>query len=263
MKRKLSILCIAFSLGAFSVVSCAKKDNELSLSAVLENPTTQDIEPKIVAAAMVTDSYPKPIIIKKEPEKLPPPGIELETEIKEPEPVAVVEKEEPPKEEPVTPPAPPVAQKEPEPVVPAQPAPQDDEYTRSVGEVGAIVSKETFEEDKRTVLHIIDQLDTCMKNMDYKTWVTFLDPESVRYWSQKANLQKAASQLPVRGLKLNSLEDYFKYVFVGARKGRRVDEIRYETDSQVKAVQVNGTNDTVYYNFKKSNGVWKLHLPPL
>ncbi|MBO7639238.1 MAG: hypothetical protein J6S91_09715 [Treponema sp.] len=140
---------------------------------------------------------------------------------------------------------------------------KNEEYERSVGKsTTAAVTMQVFEEDKKDILNIISKLDTVMKNRDYKTWLTYLNDESIRYWSNRSNLAKAETRLPVKGLQLTNLEDYFKYVFIPSRSGRRVDEIRYENDKQVKAVQVNGSTDVVYYNFEKNaNGVWKLRLP--
>ncbi|MBR6154561.1 MAG: hypothetical protein IKQ43_09025 [Treponema sp.] len=140
---------------------------------------------------------------------------------------------------------------------------KNEEYERSVGKsTTSAVTMQVFEEDKKDILNIISKLDTVMKNRDYKSWLTYLNDESIRYWSNRKNLAKAESRLPVKGLQLSNLEDYFKYVFIPSRSGRRVDEIRYENDKQVKAVQVNGSTDVVYYNFEKNaNGVWKLRLP--
>lgn len=135
----------------------------------------------------------------------------------------------------------------------------DDEYTRSTSAVS--VSKEVFNEDKSRILNIIKDLDTYMKNMDYRGWISYLDADSLNYWSKRQNLQKAANRLPKKGLRLNTIEDYFKFVFIPARAGHTVDEIRYETKSLVKAVQVQNNTDVVYYNFHKVNDQWKVVLP--
>lgn len=158
----------------------------------------------------------------------------------------------------------PVVIEEPEPVQEIEEEPivvekTDDEYTRSTTAVS--VSKEVFNEDKSRILNIIKDLDTYMKNMDYRGWISYLDSDSLNYWSKRQNLQKAANRLPKKGLRLNTIEDYFKFVFIPARAGHTVDEIRYETKSLVKAVQVQNNTDVVYYNFHKVNGQWKLVLP--
>ena len=102
-----------------------------------------------------------------------------------------------------------------------------------------------------------------MRQKNYKKWVTYLDDESIKYWQNKTNLQNISSKLPIRGLKLSSLEDYFNYVFIGSRVGRTVDQIRYVTDSYVNAVQERDGKDIVYYTFRKVNGDWKVHLRTL
>ena len=177
----------------------------------------------------------------------------------------VVEAEKPLVDEPVV--------EQPEGVV-AEPTVQaeDDEYSRSVG--GISVSRDTFAEDKETILRIISELDVIMKDpgstKSYNAWVGYVDQESVDYWKLRKNLQKAEKRLPVKGIKLRTLEDYFNNVFVPARAGRTVSEIRYISDSYIKAVQVhNEGNDqqaeqiTVYYYFNKIDGKWMVNIPPI
>ncbi len=163
-------------------------------------------------------------------------------------PVVVEEKQTPPAaDDPV-----------PEPVVQND---ADDEYSRSVGAVS--VSRDTFAEDKARILKIIEDLSKVMRDMDYKSWLTYVDAESINYYSQSSNLKKAQSRLPVKGLKLNNLQDYFKYVFVPARRDRTVTEIRYISDKYIKAIQVQENQDIVYYYFNKINGYWMVHIPPI
>lgn len=151
-------------------------------------------------------------------------------------------------------------QKVPSPV--QQPAVQnDDEYHRSVNDIE--VTKETFAEDKTEIMKIISELASIMTDGDYNSWIKYIDSESVKYWSNPQNLGKASKMLPVKGLRMNNLHDYFTYVFVPSRKGRQVDEIRYISKESVKAVQVSGSTDIVYYYFTKINGTWLVHIPPL
>ncbi len=161
----------------------------------------------------------------------------------------------------ITPPAP-VEEKEiPVETVPPAIVEEDSEYTRSIGEI--TISKDEFEEDKAAIQAIIKELDVVMKNLEYKKWVTFVDEESINYWSKPVNLKKASSKLPKKGLLLRNLEDYFRFVFVPSRAGRDVPEIRYETNTYVKAVQFQDDTDIIYYHFNKINGKWMVHLPPL
>ena len=149
----------------------------------------------------------------------------------------------------------------PQPQAPQKTA-EDLEYERSVG--GADISRDTFEDDKAAILRIIRELSHVMKTLDYKAWVTYLDQESIDYWSRPTNLRKAQARLPIKGLQLKTLGDYFKYVFVPARMGREVTEIRYISPSYIKAVQVTDDDkDIVYYYFNKIDGTWKINIPPL
>ncbi len=148
-----------------------------------------------------------------------------------------------------------------------QPAPKtqaDLEYEKSLGSLASsAISKEMFEEDKAVILQKVEELDLIMRQKNYKKWVTYLDDESIKYWQTKSNLQNISSKLPIKGLKLTSLEDYFNYVFIGSRVGKSVDQIRYVTDTYVNAVQERDGKDIVYYTFRKVNGEWKVHLRTL
>ncbi|WP_407428899.1 hypothetical protein [Treponema sp.] len=136
----------------------------------------------------------------------------------------------------------------------------DDEYSRSVGDIQ--ISRDTFIDDKEKILQIIKDLDSIMKNMNYNSWLSYVEPESIDYWKLRKNLQKYEKHLPIKGIKLRDLQDYFKHVFVPSRKGREVTEIRYISDTYIKAVQVrDNQGDLIYYYFNKINGKWMVHLP--
>ena len=76
-------------------------------------------------------------------------------------------------------------------------------------------------------------------------------------------MKEVESKLPVKGLKIAGLRDYFKYIFVPARSGHQVDEIRYISGTLVKAVQVQQDRDIVFYTFEKVNDKWLLKLDTL
>ena len=77
------------------------------------------------------------------------------------------------------------------------------------------------------------------------------------------NLSTRNRSATVKGLRMNSLRDYFTYIFVPSRKGRKVDEIRYDSKTDVKAVQVSKDTDIVYYYFNKVDGKWLVRIPPI
>ena len=215
-----------FFLKTFSLLSLA-----FATVAFVSCKSTKAAPPVVEEAPPVVEKAPEP-----EPAPEPP----------KPEPVVVKEPEPAPKvEEPAPEPEPPV----------------DTEYLRSVGDVA--VDHDTYTQDKEAVMRIIAELAIIMDDLDYNRWLTYVDNESKTYWSRRANLQKAEKKLPVKGLKLQTLQDYFKHVFVPARKGREVTEIRYVSDTYVKAVQVEEDKDIIFYYFNKIDGKWMLHQPPL
>lgn len=154
----------------------------------------------------------------------------------------------------------PAAQKE----TPKQTSKNDAEYERATKDLkGETVSRDTYEKDKKIILEKIDELNVIMESKNYKAWLSYIEPNSINYWSQKMNLTAASKQLPVKGLQLKTLEDYFNYMFIGSRKGRKIDEIRYISSKSIKAVQVRGDDVVIFYNFKKVNDEWLVELPQL
>ncbi len=155
---------------------------------------------------------------------------------------------------------------------PAPPTPQveeDSEYKRSIGSEKDI-SFDTFSADKATIIEKISELNAIMAKKDYNSWLKYIDPASREYWSQPAHLIKASEKLPknLKGVKLRTLQDYFIYVFIPARRGRQIDEIRYNSKDSIKAVQVSYKDDgtrgvIIYYNFVKQDGDWKVYIPEL
>lgn len=141
----------------------------------------------------------------------------------------------------------------------------DDEYLRSTEELGLNeVSKEEFSEDKNTILQIIHELSEIMERKDTNAWLAYIDEESKKYYSAPANIRKAQKKLPDKTLQLHGIGDYFKYVFIPSRKRSQVDEIRYISKTNIKAVEVKEDNSVIiYYYFVKENGEWLVHIPPL
>lgn len=144
----------------------------------------------------------------------------------------------------------------PEPVI----SKEDQEYSRSVTDLGIEVSKETFNTDKSEILEIIEKLSGIMKHKDYAAWLNYLTPESKTFWSNQQNLAIVSQRLPIKNYRLKNLQDYFEKVFIPSRIGRVVDEIRYVSTTKVKAVQYTEEQDIIYYYFEKIDGRWYLHL---
>lgn len=175
----------------------------------------------------------------------PKPKKEEPKPVKKEEPKVEPKKEEPAKEE---------IKAEPKKV-------ESDEYSRSVGNLS--ISKDTFEADKKEIMAMISELSVIMKDKNYTKWLNYIDSETSSYWSKPANLKKAQARMPVKGIQLKTMQDYFKYIFVPARQKSKITEIRYESDIYVKAVEVQDDEDLIYYYFKKINGKWLVHIPAI
>lgn len=138
------------------------------------------------------------------------------------------------------------------------------EYERATKELsGEFISMDTYEADKKIILQKISELNDIMKSKNYKMWLNYIEKNSVEYWSLKSNLSTVSKQLPVKGLNLKTLEDYFNYVFIPSRMGRRIDDIRYLSSTSIKAVQIKNDDTIIFYNFKKIDGEWLVELPRL
>ncbi|MCR4742652.1 MAG: hypothetical protein K5866_07290 [Treponema sp.] len=139
------------------------------------------------------------------------------------------------------------------------------EYLRSTNALSEEkVTRQEFEEDKATILQIIAELSEIMEKGDVDAWMTYIDPASIKYYSTPQNIRKAQKKLPDKTRQLYGIGDYFRYVFVPARKRARVDEIRYESKTRVKAVMVKEDESiVVYYNFVKIDGNWLVSIPEL
>lgn len=136
----------------------------------------------------------------------------------------------------------------------------DDEFGRSTQ--GVKITREEFNADKNEILQIIKELSAIMTSYDFNSWMSYIDPDSLKYWSNPRNLLNASKRLPSK-IRLSNLNDYFRYVFVPSRQGRSVEEIRYISRDSVKAVQPRNDRDIVYYNFVRIDGKWMVNIPEL
>ncbi len=137
------------------------------------------------------------------------------------------------------------------------------EYSRSVSGLEGEISYEIFLSDKNEILGIIEELEDIMVTRDYQQWRTYLTKSSITYWSNKLNLQILSTKLPGENTTLRDLPDYFVKMFIPARIGRNISEIRYDSPTAVKAVQVQGDTDLIFYDFIKEDGKWLVSLPRL
>ncbi len=140
---------------------------------------------------------------------------------------------------------------------------EDLEYARSVGGLEGEISYDLFQADKNEILSIIEKLGESMQNRDYQLWRSYLTPSSISYWSNRMNLHLLSAKLPGDDVVLRDLSSYFIHMFIPSRIGRQVTEIRYDSTTAVKAVQVDGNRDIIYYDFVKEDGKWLVQLQRL
>ena len=135
------------------------------------------------------------------------------------------------------------------------------EYERSIKQMeGTVVTLDEFQRTKKDILQVIAELNKIIKNKDYESWLGYLSPDTKEYWSDPVNLANVATRLPVNGIKIRNLKDYFNYVFIPARQNSRVEEIRYLSKNTVKAVQPMEKEDLIFYTFENNGENWLLVL---
>ncbi|MBR1639689.1 MAG: hypothetical protein IJ688_09930 [Treponema sp.] len=142
----------------------------------------------------------------------------------------------------------------------------EEEYLRSTTNLSGedSVTKDEFAEDKAKILEIIAEMQKIMEKEDFSAWMEYIAPDSIRYYSNPVNIRKAQKKLPDKTKQLNGIEDYFKYVFIPARKRSEVTEIRYVSKTNIKAVELKDNGKVVaYYQFVKLNDKWLIHIPSL
>ena len=105
---------------------------------------------------------------------------------------------------------------------------------------------------------IVEKLNRITATKDYAQWTTFLSEEYKQQYSQPLTLRKVSEALPVKGIKLKSLRDYFMYVFVPSRQNVRVDDIRFVSPTRVDVIMKQANVSLLVYGLENINGSWKL-----
>ena len=249
MKLK-NIICISILLLSTLFFSCPKQESTTTDidTGIIDENIEEDIEENTIEENIIEEKSElepskkipvTPIIKKKEIA----PEVEAEPEV---EPVKEEEPKPPVKEEPVV-----------------EKSASQEEYERSVADSDDAIDFDTFAEDKRQIQKIIEDLIVIMKDGDSQKWLQYVEKSSIAYWSDSNHLATYSKKLPQKGLRMRTIKDYFKWVFVPSRKGQTIDEIRYISNVNIKAVKVRDDKDIVYYYFRKENGKWKIYLPTL
>ena len=206
-------------------------------------------------------SQPEPV---KEPEPSAKEIVEPAVPVKPAEPAksevpAKVEELPVKVEEPPAKPEPVIEKKEP--VVEVKPEPIEEKDTVIAEFEGVTITKETYDQTKTEMEKIVAQLNRITATKDYTQWITFLSDEYTRAYSQASTLKKVSEALPVKGIKLKSLKDYFTYVFVPSRQNVRVDDIKFVSPTRVDVIMKQANVSLLVYGLENISGSWKL-IPP-
>ncbi|MEL3906544.1 MAG: hypothetical protein P1P65_05905 [Treponema sp.] len=213
-------------------------------------PAHQDAAPQeIVSAAPPPE--PKQDI-KPEPVKQPEPAVKKEA--------PPVQQTPPVQQKPPVKPEPPVEKKEPVPEPKPEPAPVEKQDIIAEFE-GVTITKETYVQTKSEIEIVVEQLNRITATKDYTQWIKFLSEEYKYEYSKPETLKIVSEALPVKGIKLKSLKDYFTYVFVPSRQKIRVDDIHFVSPSRVNVIMDQGNVSLLIYGIENVSGTWKL-IPP-
>ena len=124
-----------------------------------------------------------------------------------------------------------------------------------------VITKETYDQTKAEIEKIVDQLNAITSSKQYAKWIELLSEEYKTEYSKPSVLKIVSEALPVKGIKLKSLQDYFLYVFVPSRQRIRVDDIRFISPTHVDVIMKQGSTSLLIYSISNVSGSWKLVAP--
>jgi len=123
------------------------------------------------------------------------------------------------------------------------------------------ITKLTFENTKTEMQLVVEELNKITLEKDYTKWLTWLSDEYKQTYSDPATLEKVSASLPIKGIKLKTLQDYFEYVFVPSRQNMRVDDIQFVSPTRVYVImEITPKSPAAIYILEKTPSGWKLVL---
>jgi hypothetical protein len=145
-----------------------------------------------------------------------------------------------------------------EPALPAETAPED----TIVAQFDTVaITKQTFENTKSEIQLVVEDLNRITTARDYRKWLDYLSSEYRNYFSNPVVLEEVSKSLPTKGIQLQSLKDYFSYVFVPSRQNMRVDDIQFVSPTRVYVImEITPKSPAAIYILEKIDGGWKLVL---
>jgi hypothetical protein len=121
------------------------------------------------------------------------------------------------------------------------------------------ITKKTYQSTKTEMQTVVEELNKITFSHDYERWLTWLSEEYIQTYSNQAFLERASANLPVKGIKLKTLRDYFDYVFVPSRQNMRVDDIQFVSPIRVYVImEIMPKSPAAIYILEKTSAGWKL-----
>lgn len=135
----------------------------------------------------------------------------------------------------------------------------EDEDSEIIAEFdGVVITKKDYKETKSEIEIVVGNLNKITAERDYNKWLKYLSETYRTEYSRPSVLQITSDNLPVKGIKLKNLNDYFSYVFVPSRQNVRVDDIKFVSPTRVNVITETGGKRLLVYKLEKINGKWFL-----
>lgn len=121
------------------------------------------------------------------------------------------------------------------------------------------ITKQTFNNTKTELEVVVNDLNRITFSRDYNSWLGYLSPEYRANFSDPQVLAEVSANLPIKGIQLRSIKDYFNYVFVPSRQNMRVDDIQFVSPTRVYVImEISPGNPAAIYIIEKFGNTWKL-----
>jgi hypothetical protein len=123
------------------------------------------------------------------------------------------------------------------------------------------ISQEVFESTKSDVQHLIENLNSIIRNRDYAAWISYLGNDYLAAISSPDYLSRISesARLKTQKIVLQTPNDYFIHVVVPSRANDRVDDIEFVSQRRVKAFTITEKGQRLrLYDLERSGDGWKI-----
>ena len=131
--------------------------------------------------------------------------------------------------------------------------------TEVIAEFGEVkITKKHYNDTMDEIKIVVEGLNKTTASKDYNTWLKYLSDQYKKTYSNPAVLKTTSDTLPVKGLKLSNLKDFFNYVFVPSRQKIKVDDIKFLSPVKVNVIMITKGKELLVYDLEKINEKWLL-----